>query len=113
MKTLWKAAGMFALAAASSAACGGGSSGDNVTCGPGTKLDASVCYVETAHPVDASVVHDGNTQTDAVADAAADAVSTPQSGVVFAGVAAVAPASATALYLAWVPAVDAGMADAT
>jgi hypothetical protein len=100
MRKIWRGTGAFLLAAVS-AGCGGASSGDNVTCGPGTKLDGSVCYVAPLHAADAT------------AGGVSDAQSSGQSGVVFGGVTAAAPASTTALFLAWAPAVAAGMADAS
>src|ERR1700678_1584176 len=87
-----------------------GSSGDNVTCGPGTKLDGSVCYVAPVHVADAAAVPADATTS--AGDAASDAPLGAASGD-FAGVTAVAPASPTSVFFAWEPATEVGMADAS
>jgi hypothetical protein len=71
------------------------SSGNNVTCGQGTKLNGETCY---ANVTDGSVTGDG---------AARDGTSKTGVGPTFAGVTSVAPASLTALQITWNPAMDA------
>lgn len=95
MTKLWTTGGwLVLLALAAPAACSGGSSGNNVTCGPGTALDGGVCYASgsTSTTTDASLGVDG-----APGETGADAKTfTP-----FAGLTSVAPASSTALQVTW------------
>jgi hypothetical protein len=113
MTMKWKVFSALALAGAAGVACSSGSSGNDVACGPGTALDASVCYVATQHTPDASL--DGHASDGATIEAtpSSDAPADASTGVSFGGATAAAPASATALYLAWASASDAGMADAS
>lgn len=87
-----------------SAACGwwgcssSSSSGNSVTCGPGTVLSGHSCVVETS---------DGGGMHDAAMPDGAEAGSAEASVLpTFAGVAAVAPASTTSLLAAWQPATE-------
>ena len=111
MRRSWKSVSALALAVAGLGCGSSGTSGDNVTCGPGTKLDGSVCYVAPAHVVDAA----GGVSSDATASAGDAGSDAPlgAASVDFAGVTAVAPASPTSLFFAWAPATDVGMVDAS
>ncbi|HEX4445208.1 MAG TPA: fibronectin type III domain-containing protein, partial [Polyangiaceae bacterium] len=89
--------------AVAQAACSSssGGAGNNVHCGPGTALDASVCYVsgsgETVEGgVDGSIVGDDGG---------------PTAPVTFAGALSAAPASTTALFVTWGAASTAALPD--
>ena len=83
------------------------SSGNNVTCGPGTSLDAGVCYAAAA-PI-------ATTAPTSTTPPATDAGAPPDSGPVkpvataptFAGITSLAPSSTTGLQVTWSPATDA------
>jgi hypothetical protein len=84
-----------------------------VTCGPGTEQDGSVCYgLETeadGAALDTSVVGDTSAPpVDAGRDSSADVEtgSPPPTPPTFAGVTSVGAASATSLQATWVPATD-------
>lgn len=79
-----------------------GSSGNNVTCGPGTSLDASVCYAPTAAP---PVEEDGGIEAASPESGGGDAAPSP---VIFAGATSLAPASTTAVLVTWGAASDSG-----
>ncbi len=112
MRRISKGVSTIALTVAA-VGCSSSSAGNNVACGPGTTLDASVCYVASGHAPDASLADAETTLRDASdAAAAADVTAEAQSPVTFAGVTAVAPASTTALFVSWRPASATGMADA-
>jgi hypothetical protein len=87
--------------------CNGSSSApeERVTCGPGTVLDGSTCYVKTEP--DASTESDARTKGDGATESDGAAEGGPPAGPTFGGVTSVAPASATALQVTWNPAVDA------
>jgi hypothetical protein len=92
--------GVALVAAAAGTACSSSNtSGDDVKCGPGTSLDASVCYVESVAPLLDAGADVGDTGT--VGDAG------PPSAVLFAGATALAPASTKALLVTWVGANEA------
>jgi hypothetical protein len=95
--------GGLALACAlGQAACSSSSGGgDNVRCGPGTVLDASVCYAPGA----------GETLEAGIDGASGDDGGAQMSPVTFAGALAVAPASATALFVTWGAASSAALPD--
>jgi hypothetical protein len=73
--------------------CSSSSSGDHVTCGPGTELSGNSCVI----PKDAGS-RDGKAPDAEAGEASLDPT--------FAGVAAVAPASTTSLLAAWQPATE-------
>jgi hypothetical protein len=79
--------------------CGNSSPGDNVTCGPGTTLEAGTCY---ANETDASMPV--RKREGGAADSGREAAVAV--GPAFAGVTSVAPASLTALQITWSPAKD-------
>jgi len=91
----------LALSVLGSAACAwwgcssSSSSGNGLTCGPGTVRSGNSCVV----------ANDGGTMPDAARDGEADSA---EASLVptFAGVAAVAPASTTSLFAAWQPATE-------
>jgi hypothetical protein len=86
------------VAGGAAAACGSsGTSGNNVTCGPGTSLDGSVCYGGVgAAPIDGAIEGGGDAS----------------SPVTFVGATSLAPASTTALLVTWGSATDAASLDA-
>jgi hypothetical protein len=93
----------LALACSVAQACGSSSSGNDVTCGPGTVLDGSVCVAASSGPGDASV---GGGDDGTVADVVEAGASQP---FIFMGATAAAPSSPTALFVAWNPATLAGL----
>jgi hypothetical protein len=84
------------VASGAAAAFGSSASGNNVTCGPGTSLDGSVCYGGGAAPIDGSI------------DGGGGEASSP---VTFGGATSLAPASTTALLVTWGSAADAASLD--
>ncbi|MGH7270458.1 MAG: hypothetical protein ACREJ3_08505, partial [Polyangiaceae bacterium] len=105
---------------AGAAACSSASTGDNVTCGAGTSLDGSVCYgMAPSSKLEAGVVDARADASAPVADAMSggDAADTGAdagaqvSPVMFSGVTALAPASATSLLVTWGKATDADFPD--
>jgi hypothetical protein len=91
--------------AVAQAACSSssGGSGNNVQCGPGTALDASVCYVSSGGGETVEGGVDGSNPGD---DGGAQT-----SGITFAGALAAAPASTTALFVTWGAASSAALPD--
>jgi hypothetical protein len=90
--------GVALAAVASIQACSSSSgSGNNVKCGPGTELDASVCYVGAG----GSTLDGGGVDGVAPGD---DSSMPVGPGITFGGAVAAAPSSATALLVTWAPA---------
>jgi hypothetical protein len=81
-------------------ACGGSkSSGNDVTCGPGTMLDGSICYVSSG-----SSEMDGSSDDGGAVTSEGGGKGDAQAAFTFGGAVAAAPASSTALLVVWNPA---------
>jgi hypothetical protein len=83
-------------------ACSSSDAGNNVTCGPGTSLDAGVCYANGSAPPAAT-----GSNNDAGEVPASGSVTPTATAPTFAGITSVAPASATGLQVTWSAATDA------
>jgi hypothetical protein len=91
---------------------GDDSSANNVTCGPGTSLDGSICYAQpgtTSDDAGVAVIPDATLpmpETSVVVDSGMEAIA--PSGPTFGGATALAPASLASLLVTWNPATEAG-----
>ena len=98
----------FSTVALAYACSSSDSGGNNVTCGPGTSLDAGVCYAN-ATTVDASLppATDAGPTDDATTTVDSGPTKPAATAPTFAGITSLAPSSATGLQVTWAPATDA------